>query len=187
MGSRHRNPLCLDCGSNDQMFCYHCIHEDFFMDTVFVTTKGGKSSRGNTCCQFFVTDIEYLYVVPMMRKGEVLQSVTQFAKEVGAPDMIISDMAREQLSKKVKHFCNLIGMALCALEEGTPWSNCVELYVKLMKEAVCLDMREADSPLVLWDYCLECHVKIYNFTTRDHHKVCGTNPYTDTTGKEECI
>ena len=64
----------------------------------------------------------------MTRKGEPLQTVKQFAKEVGAPDVIISDMTREQLSQEVKHFCNLIGMTLHTLEEGTPWSNHAELY-----------------------------------------------------------
>ena len=154
------------------------------MDTFFVTSKGKKSSRGNTCCRLFVTDIGYLYVVPMKKKGEVLQAVKQFAKEVGAPDTVISYMATEQLSQEVKHFCNLIGMMLCALEEATPWSNRAELYIKLMKEVVCKVMREADSPLVFWDYCLECCVRIYNLTTWDHHKVCRTNSYTTMTGEE---
>ena len=37
---------------------------------------------------------------------------------------------------------------------------------------------------MFWDYCLQWHVRIYNLTARDHHKVCGTNPYTATTGEE---
>ena len=179
--------LSQNYGTNDQMLHYHCIHEDFFMDTFFVMSKGRNSARGNTCCQLFVVDKRYLYMVPMKRKGEVLQVVKQFAKEVGAPDVIISDIAGEQLSQEVKHFCHLIGMMLCALEEGTPWSNHAELYIKLMKEAVCEDIREADSPLMFCDYCLECRVRIYNLTARDHHKVHGTNPYTAMTGKEGAI
>ena len=54
-------------------------------------------------------------MVLMKRKGEVDQAVKQFAKEVGAPDGIISNMAREQLSQEVKHFCNLIEMTLRTL------------------------------------------------------------------------
>ena len=147
-------------------------------------TRGRKSSRGNPCCQLFVTDKGYFYMVLMKRKGEVFQVVKQFAKEVGAPDVIISNMTREQLSQEVKHFCNLIGMPLHTLEEGTPGSNCAELYVKLMKEAVHKDMREANSPLVFCNYCLKHHVRIYNLTAQGHHKVHRTNPYTTMTGKE---
>ena len=123
-GQQTQEPtLSQNYGVNDWMLCYHCIHEDFIMDTFFAMSKGRMSSRGNTCCQLFVMDKGYLYMDLMKRKGEVLQVVKSFAKEVGAPDVIISNTAREQLSQEVKHFCNLIGMMLHTLEEGTPWSN----------------------------------------------------------------
>ena len=83
----------------------------------------------------------------MKWKSEVLAATKQFAKDVGAPDAIVCDMASEQLSFGVKQSCNAIGMMLRALEEGTPWSNKAELYIKLMEEAVRKDMRVADSSL----------------------------------------
>ena len=100
--------LSQNYGTNDRMLWYQHIHEHFFMDTFFTTSKGGKSTRGNTCCQLFVTDKVYLYVVPMKCKGKVLQAIKQFTKEIGVPDAIVSNMAKEQLSQEVKHFCNLI-------------------------------------------------------------------------------
>ena len=105
----------------------------------------------NTCCQLSVTDKGYLYVVPMKWKSEVLAATNQFSKDVGTPDAIVCDMASEQLPSGVKQFCNVVGTMLIALEEGTPWFNKAELYIKLMKEAVRKDMREADSPLPFWD------------------------------------
>ena len=48
----------------------------------------------------------------MKRKGEVLQVIKQFTKEIGAPDAIVSNMAKEQLSQEVKHFCNQIGTTM---------------------------------------------------------------------------
>ena len=146
------------------------------MDTFFATKKDGTSSRGNTCCQLFVMDKGFIYVVPMKRKSEVLLAIKQFAKEVGAPDAIVSDMAREQVSQDVENFCNTIGTTLRALEEGTPWLNKVELYIKLMKEAVQKDMKEASCPFRFWDYCLEHRVRIYNLTSHDHIKVTGFDP-----------
>ena len=79
------------------------------MDTFFSTKKGGKSSHGNTCCQLFVTDKGFMYVVPMCNKSKVLQAVKLFAKEVGAPDAIILDMSGEQTSKDLRKFCVEIG------------------------------------------------------------------------------
>ena len=88
------------------------------MDTFFATKKVGKSSRGHTCCQLFVTDKGFIYVIPMKSKAEVSQAVQQFSKKmIGAPDAIICDMAGEQTSHALKRFCQEIGTTLRVLEE----------------------------------------------------------------------
>ena len=117
------------------------------MDTFFATKKSGKSARGYTCCQLFVTDKGFMSVVLMKSKKEVLQALKQFAKEIGAPDVIICDAAKEQTSEELKRFCNEMGTTLRTLEENTPWANKAELYIGLIKEAVRKDMKTADSPL----------------------------------------
>ena len=58
------------------------------MDTFFATEKARKLSQGHSCCQLFVTDKGFVYVVPMKSESEVLQAVKEFAKEIGAPDVI---------------------------------------------------------------------------------------------------
>ena len=104
------------------------------MDTFFATKKSGKSSRGITCCQLFVTDKGFIYVVPMKRKSEGLLAFKQFAKEVGAPDSFVADMSGKQMSSEVKKFCNDMGTTMRALREGSPWSNKAELYIGLIKK-----------------------------------------------------
>ena len=96
--------------------------------------------------------------------------------------MQLCDMSKEQTSADMRVFLNDIGTTLRALEEGTPWANKAELYIKLTKEAVRKDMRETNSPLVFWDFCLERRVRIYNLTARDYITVRGTNPHTATLG-----
>ena len=98
--------------TNDWMLRYRRITQYFFMDTFFATKKGGTLSRGNTCCQLFVTDNGFIYVVSMKCKSEVLAAIKQFAKEAGAPDAIVSDMAKEQVTQDVRNFCNRIGTTL---------------------------------------------------------------------------
>jgi hypothetical protein len=90
------------------------------MDTFFATKKAGKSTKGHTCCQLFVTDKGFLYVVPMKSKSEVLHDLKQFSKEVGAPEAIIADSSKEQKSQDVRRFLNEISTSLRVLEEGTP-------------------------------------------------------------------
>ena len=52
-------------GMNNRMIRYKCIREYFFMDMIFTTSKGGKSSHGHTFCQLLMTDKEFPYMVPM--------------------------------------------------------------------------------------------------------------------------
>lgn len=177
--------LSRNYSTNDRMLRYRRINRYFFMDTFFATKrKGGKSSRGHTCCQLFVTDKGFVYVVPMMRKGQVHLALKQFAKEVGIPDAIIADMSGEQMSKEVKQFCNEIGTTLRALERGTPWANKAELYIGLLKESVRKDMRESNSPMVFWDYCIERRARINNLTAKSNFHLHGTNAHTDALGEE---
>ena len=185
MSVRTQDPTLLrNYGTNDRMLCYKRIQDYFFMDTFFATKKGGCSSCGHTCCQLFVTDKGFLYVVPMRRKSEVLQAIKQFAKEIGAPTSIIADMAGKQMSHDVQKFCNDIGTTLRALEEGTPWSNKAELYIGLLEEAVRKDMCESNSPMILWDYCVERWARINNLTAKDNFKLHGTTPHTATMAEE---
>ena len=123
-------------------------------------------------------------MVPLKRKSEVMSAVKQFTKEIGAPDAIVCDMLREQTSPEIKTFLNDIGTTLRVLEEGTPWANKAKLYIGLLKESVRKDMRESNSPLPFWDYCLECRVRIYNMTARDYPTIRGMNPHTLVTGEE---
>ena len=182
---RKDNPtLSRNYGTNDRMLRYRHIKEYFFMDTFFSTKKAGKSSRGHMCCQLFVTDKGFVYIVPMKSKAEVLQAVKQFAKEIGAPDAIICDAAGEQTSQALRKFCSEIGTTLRYLEEGTPWANKAELYIGLIKEAVRKDMKESDSPLAFWDYCVEQRARINNLTAKSRFKLHGTNAHTSLTGEE---
>ena len=120
----------------------------------------------------------------MPSKKDIPQALKRFAKEIGAPDAIICNLSGEQNSKEVKHFLSDIGTTLRALEEGTPWSNKAELYIGLLKEGVRKDMREANCPLVLWDYCIERRARINNLTAKNTFKLQGQTPHSLTFGEE---
>ena len=111
-------------------------------------------------------------------------ALKMFAKDIGAPDAIICDAAREQISQEVRNFCYKIGTSLRVLEEGTPWANRAELYIGLLKEAVRKDLRESDCPLVFWDYCCERRARINNLTARNLFQLEGRNAHFSITGED---
>jgi hypothetical protein len=178
--------LSRNYGTNDRILRYKRINEHFFMDTFFATRKAKQSSRGHTCCQLFVSDKGFVFVVPMKTKNtsDILQAVKEFPKEIGSPEAIICDAAREQKSHDVGKFLGEIGTTLRVLQEGTPWANKAELYIGLIKEAVRKYMKASNCPLALWDYCVERRARINNMTAKYNFKLHGSNAHTVTTGDE---
>ena len=70
----------------------------FYLRTIqqFIRPKTLKTGNGINHCTDYLSWIKGLYMFCL-----VLSAIKQFAKEVGAPDAIVSDMAREQVSQDV--------------------------------------------------------------------------------------
>ena len=64
-----------------------------YSDTMFSDIK---SIRGNTCAQVYVTDQLYSRVYPMKSKADAFVTLNDFAHNVGIPNPIITDNAREE-------------------------------------------------------------------------------------------
>ena len=82
-------------GTNYRMLKYRLICKHLFVNTFFATNKSGIYYGGHTCCQLFVTYFGFVYLVSIRSKREILQSVKQFFKEIGAPDAIIINVTGE--------------------------------------------------------------------------------------------
>eukprot|EP00957_Ditylum_brightwellii_P135713 10349584-Ditylum_brightwellii.AAC.1 len=184
MGRTDNPSLKKNYTTNDCTLRYKRIKEFFCMGTFYAMKNAGKSSRGHTCCQLFVTDKGFVYVVPMQKENEVMLAIKEFVKAVDAPDAIICDHLQAQPSSSIRKFCGENGTTLQVLEKGTPWANRAKLYIGLMKGAVSKDMKESNSPLIFWDYCLECCARINNLTAKNLFQLHGTNAYTQLTGEE---
>ena len=180
---RTENPtLSRNYSTNDRMLRYRRIHQHFFMDTFFATSKAKKSSRGNTCMQLFVTDSGFVHAIPLRSRSDVPHAVKAFAKTIGAPDAIICDASREQMSREVRSLCHKMGTTLRILEKDTPWSNRAELYIGLLKESVRKDLKFSNSPLAFWDYCAERRAQIATLTARPLPQLQNATPHYDITG-----
>ena len=100
----------------------------------------------------------------MGRKSDFRDSLHQYCKEVGVPEILVVDPSGEQTSKAVTRFCIQVGTTLCLLEENTQWANRAELNVGLLKESIRKDLRELHCPMVLCDYCAQRKALIHNLT-----------------------
>ena len=119
-------------GTNDQMLRYRRIKSQFFTNTFFVTGKA-RSTRGFSCMQIFVSDKGFVKVYPMRSEKEFPSALREFAKDFGAPEILVADPRPSNKNREVKEFCNKIGTTLRLLEQKTQWENRAELYVGLLK------------------------------------------------------
>jgi hypothetical protein len=178
--------LSRNVGTNDRAVRYRKIKSFFFSDTLFMTGTA-KSSQGNICAQLFVSDKGFVAIYPMKKQSDYFLALKQFAKDVGAPDVLVCDPHPAQTKREVREFCTQIGTTLKVLEAETQWANCAELYIGLIKEAVRKDMQMTRSPLVLWDYCMERRALIFQITAKKLFQLNGINPHTITFGTEADI
>jgi hypothetical protein len=180
------NSLSRRYSTNDRMLRYKRINSQFFTDTFFVTSTG-KSTRGNSCAQLFVSDKGFVAIYPMESKRQFKDALHRFCKDVGVPATLLVDPSGEQTSKKVRKFCHQVGTTLKVLEESTQWANRAELYIGLFKESIRQDLSKTNSPMKLWDYCAERRTRIHNVTPRDLFQLNGNTPITATFGTQPDI
>ncbi len=150
---------------DDCALCYRKIKSYFFTDTLFTTAKA-KSTCGIICDQVFISDKGFVYFCPMKDQRSYFSTLKQFAKEVGAPEVLVCDSHPTQKKHEVKEFCVQIGTTLRVLEAKTQWANRAKLYVGLLKKATQKDLRATRSPIVLWDYCMEQRALIFQVTVK---------------------
>ena len=75
-------------------------------------------------------------------------------------------------------------MTLRILEESTQWANRAKLYIGIIKQAVKNDLRQSNTPLYLWDYCVQRRALIHNLVPRDLFQTEGRTPYEYQTGTQ---
>ena len=154
------------------------------MDTFFVKKKKLASTRGNTCCQVFVT--EHNYVTPksmVSRKSGFPKALKAFFKEEGVPPAIVADSAKDQALGESLKVCQQVGCEIRELEQGTPYSNRAERYVGILKEKVLREMKQSKSPMKLWDYCVEWSAKVLSSIAHEHYQLEGMTPKSKLTGQ----
>ena len=68
-----------------------------------------------------MSDKVFVKVYPMRSAKEFPSALREFAKDVGAPEILVADPHPLKKSREVKEFCNKIGTTLRLLEKKTQW------------------------------------------------------------------
>ena len=141
-----------------------------------------KSVHQFKYCQVFVSNKGFVDVYPMKSQKEFQTALHWFCKKVGFPVSLVVYGHLSQASPTVRRSCDQVGTKLRVLETGTPWSNRSEPYIGLLNKAVRRDMRQSNSPMTLWCYCIERRAKIHNTIPRPLFQAQGRIPHVCTFG-----
>jgi hypothetical protein len=104
------------------------LNATFYTDTMF---SGIKSLRGNTCAQMF-TNGKYVHLEPQERKSQAREALGSMIDEVGIPDKIVFDGAKEQTGRK-SEFMRLVRknrISYWQTEPYSPWQNRAEDQIR---------------------------------------------------------
>ena len=126
-----------------------------------------KSIRGNACAQLF-TNGKFVHLEPITRKalaGEALQSMVD---EVGIPDKLVFDGAKEQVGAKSEFMATVrrYRMATWRTEPYSPWQNRAEDQIREVRRRWRLLRQRKRIPPRLWDYAMVHKTKLMNMTAR---------------------
>ena len=163
-------------GSNDRMIRYKHLNCVMFADTMFASSRVGKSVRNFTCCQVFATDFGWSIAYNMEYERNVHQAFKKLFKEVGVPLKMIVDGARSQTMGETNKLCESVGCQIVELEKNTPASNRAERTIQELKMETKRDMKLSGSPLVFWCYCIERRSEIMSCCAKNNPNLDGMVP-----------
>ena len=141
-----------------------------------------KSLRGNTCAQVFATAFHFVRVFAMESKKDAHYSLDDFFREVGVPQVLIPDNAKELTQGQFRRKCRRAQCPIHPVEAYTPNVNLAEAVIRELKRHFRRVMIETGAPEVLWDYCLEWCALIRSHTALNIKQLNGQTPATRMTG-----
>ncbi|GAX09610.1 hypothetical protein FisN_38Lu038 [Fistulifera solaris] len=142
------------------------IRATVFNDTMFSKTK---SLRGNKCAEVF-TDGKFVTVKPTPNKtGEtVANALREFIQEVGIPQKIVVDDAKEKLGMNTKWMEHIrhYKMDWANSEPYSHWQNQAEGAIREVRRRWKLLQHRRMIPKRLWDYGLTHVAEVMSRTVR---------------------
>ena len=104
-------------------------------------------------------------------------------REHCVPRKMVMDGARVQVKEDTLNQCRLAGCTVSELERGTPAANRAERAIGELKTDTKRDTIQANSPLILWCFCLERRALVNRSIVKNNFQLNGTTPHSFLTGE----
>ena len=145
----------------------------FYSDTMF---SSEPSCRNFTCAQVFSDGKGFTRFYPMERKREAGEKLYRFVTDVGIPQELITDGAKEETESRWKDVCKEFRIISRTTEPYSPWQNRAEAEIREMKKGMLRIQRKTGSPKRLWCYLGEWYQHVRSLTAGDNPVLNGRSP-----------
>jgi hypothetical protein len=115
-------------------------------------------------------------------RSDTHNSLDRLFSEVGIPNRMRPDNAKELVLGQWKRKLQRYGCLLAPVEAHTPNLNLAELSIREVKRLFRRLMRTSNAPAVLWDYCFELAALIRSHTCLALDQLEGKTPETKLLG-----
>ena len=136
-----------------------------------------KSLRGNNYFQLFTNNAAFTKVYPMKGKGESHLALHKFLHEIGIPSELHTDNAGELIHGEWNSLCQQHKIYRTYTEPHSPWQNMAERAGGIIKARAKDMMRRTNTPVILWDYCIEYNADLRCLTATNIFDLNGRTPF----------
>ena len=165
----------------DRMFLRPRLQGEWYTDTVFGPVK---SRAGNNCGQLFANESYYAVFYPMDSRSKAGDSLRLFCRNVGIPDFLRFDGAKEMCEKgcEFQRQVRKNDIRTHVSEAYRPNQSPAEGVVREIKKKWYRLMFKKRVPKVFWDYgmCWVCEIQQRTFLRS--HRIDGGVPLQKVTG-----
>jgi hypothetical protein len=149
--------------TKNAMLKYNRLQCKMYSDTFF---SNSPSLLGNKCGQLFVTDFSYMRFVPMKNKSKAGFALQELIQEVGKPNQMHTDGAKQLTTGKWKEVCRDSNLKMSQTEKGSPWQNRTEAEIHELKRHVQRLLGRMKTSIILWDFCCQYAMGLRNRLAR---------------------
>ncbi|MGH3053527.1 MAG: hypothetical protein ACRDL7_00940, partial [Gaiellaceae bacterium] len=173
------HPLHRRYRTRQQQLRYNQLSSRFYSDTMF---SSHKSIGSNMCGQVFVNDLEFVRFIPMQSKSDAGNALSEFIQDVGIPQSLHTDNAKEETMGKWKEVRLNCQLRQTETEPYSPWQNRAERTIREVKKSVVRLMSRTKAPMRLWDFCAVYVCETRCLTAHSIYSLHGRTPYECVTG-----
>ena len=149
------------------------IKGEFYVDSLFSKVT---ALHGFTGGSIYTNGSGYDRFYPWTRKGEHPNTLTTLFNDVGIPQVLISDNAKEELQGRAREICKKYHVHQKPTVPHSPWQNAAEASIRELKKNVRRTLRRTGAPLRLWAYCAIYCTSIRRLTASSLTRMNGRTP-----------